>query len=463
MPIYLTKVDISLDKFDAAASGKFNIGHIKFNEDGTDVCRTNRRKTFEFLNNDTISAEKSLAVKDAFCKAFSNEGLSAKSLADIRLRLGLEGGVMHAIRERNFKPLTAAQVRAIIDDYADEVNAIRAARHDPDRLRKSSEIYAGVDRREMENRKTVREATNARSEAKMNIQASSAANRALELVDIVTDGLKPPREHIDGTLHEEPEGPIWPKGQLDMLATELAANITSDNVLRKTGETLDVTTANLTLVRGASGTLLARVVLEDGNVFAVDTGLTKYEFALWAQKKTGFNLGVQREDKTIRPPTFDTNPQKVVSGIQKAFMIATEREELDKIKDEMLKNAPAELRGRKLTAEDRERYAYDKARDAVVDKYIPPLVAALNKARPKDARNVELVNKVRSVIRGAQSIGVDENGLKILNTHMNRRKLIEEISAVIKKKRVDAPEMAAGLEGIEDDEIEGNLNIGDYE
>ena len=62
MAINLSTVSISLDRFDAVSDGEYNIGHIKLSKDGSDIVRTNRHKTFEFLNKDTIPPEETLAV-----------------------------------------------------------------------------------------------------------------------------------------------------------------------------------------------------------------------------------------------------------------------------------------------------------------------------------------------------------------------------------------------------------------
>ena len=83
MAVNLDTLSISLDRFDAVSDGEFNIGHIKLTEDGKDIVRTNRHKTLEFLNKDTISPEETLAIKDAFCRALSQERLSDKSMDDI--------------------------------------------------------------------------------------------------------------------------------------------------------------------------------------------------------------------------------------------------------------------------------------------------------------------------------------------------------------------------------------------
>ena len=50
MAINLSTVSISLDRFDAVSDGEYNIGHVNLSKDGSDIVRTNRHKTFEFLN-----------------------------------------------------------------------------------------------------------------------------------------------------------------------------------------------------------------------------------------------------------------------------------------------------------------------------------------------------------------------------------------------------------------------------
>ena len=69
MAIDFSRLDISLDKFNAESSGTYNIGHLKLSSDGTSVYRTNNHKTFTLFNNTKISSEEALAVKFAFCKA----------------------------------------------------------------------------------------------------------------------------------------------------------------------------------------------------------------------------------------------------------------------------------------------------------------------------------------------------------------------------------------------------------
>ena len=54
MSVNLSKLDISLDQFNAVANGKYNIGQIKLNQDGTGVYRTNNHKTWTIFNTTRI-------------------------------------------------------------------------------------------------------------------------------------------------------------------------------------------------------------------------------------------------------------------------------------------------------------------------------------------------------------------------------------------------------------------------
>ena len=156
MAINLSTVSISLDRFDAVSDGEYNIGHIKLSKDGSDIVRTNRHKTFEFLNKDTIPPpEETLAIKDAFCRALSQERLSDRSMDDIRARLGLKKGTVGSLSPRDLRPLTAAQVREILDKYASEINANRASRNNAERVRTSSEIHRRLSAQDLKDNRAM--------------------------------------------------------------------------------------------------------------------------------------------------------------------------------------------------------------------------------------------------------------------------------------------------------------------
>ena len=100
-------------------------------------------------------------------------------------------------------------------------------------------------------------------------------------------------------------------------------------------------------------------------------------------------------------------------------------------------------------------------REDLVESNVKTLVTALNDVRPKDPRNGELVNKVRAIIGGAKVISTDSTGKQVPNTRRHREQVIEEITGILSKNRYDPETVVknAKLEGIDDDEIEGNLNI----
>ena len=126
MAINLSKLNISLDTFNAESSGTYNIGQMKLSSDGKSVYRTNNHKTFTILNRTEISSEEALAVKFAFCRALSKEGLTQEAINTVKQKLGIPGDAMDALKAGNIKPLTAAEVREVIDTYAAQINKHRA-------------------------------------------------------------------------------------------------------------------------------------------------------------------------------------------------------------------------------------------------------------------------------------------------------------------------------------------------
>ena len=145
MAINLSNLNISLDKFNKEASGVMNIGQIKLSSDGKSVYRTNNHETLTILNRTKISSEEALAVKFAFCKALAKEGLSQEAINTVKQKLGIPGDAMDALKSGNIKPLTAAEVREVIDEYAGQINKNRAtAANGAKALKTSKELYRGV-------------------------------------------------------------------------------------------------------------------------------------------------------------------------------------------------------------------------------------------------------------------------------------------------------------------------------
>ena len=155
MPIVnLDGLNISLDTFNAAADGTYNIGQLKLSEDGTSVYRTNNHKTWTIFNRTKISPEESLAIKQAFCNALSDEGLAQDKIDYVKRSLGIFGSKLELLKFGNIKPLSAADVREFIDMYAGEINAKRMSAAKgagaAKLLKTSADIYTDVSRKEME-------------------------------------------------------------------------------------------------------------------------------------------------------------------------------------------------------------------------------------------------------------------------------------------------------------------------
>ena len=115
MAINLSKLNISLDTFNAESSGTYNIGQMKLSSDGKSVYRTNNHKTFTILNRTEISSEEALAVKFAFCRALSKEGLSQDAINAVKQKLGIPGNASDALKAGSQRP-----VRCQAEDHGEQ-------------------------------------------------------------------------------------------------------------------------------------------------------------------------------------------------------------------------------------------------------------------------------------------------------------------------------------------------------
>ena len=123
--------DISLAQFNRIAAGSYNAGQIDFktNADGAaELVKINNHVWRTSKNNVELSPERILEVKEAFLNALQKGGVKAESLNAIRNQLGLPAEVQEfsTKAERDdflkarFTPLTRAQVRTILDKFANE-------------------------------------------------------------------------------------------------------------------------------------------------------------------------------------------------------------------------------------------------------------------------------------------------------------------------------------------------------
>ena len=262
MPIVnLDGLNISLDTFNAAADGTYNIGQLKLSEDGTSVYRTNNHKTWTIFNRTKISPEESLAIKQAFCNALSDEGLAQDKIDYVKRSLGIFGSKLELLKSGNIKPLSAADVREFIDMYAGEINAKRMSAAKgagaAKLLKTSADIYTDVSRKEMEDRETTRSKINARTLDKIKTGADWSVNTLMDILEYPKDGVT-----IDEDTKEVALGFCLALQKKPTLLTPGNRSLTLED-------------AYIKLNLGYDGKISADIGLGGGRVFNIDTGLTK--------------------------------------------------------------------------------------------------------------------------------------------------------------------------------------------
>ncbi len=123
--------NISLAQFNSIATGDYNAGQIDFRAKGdgsTELVKVNNFVWRTSKNNVVLSHERILEVKEAFLNALERGGVGPEAMKEIRDRLGLPADLdvsadadqRNGILTARFRPLTRAQVRDILDTYANE-------------------------------------------------------------------------------------------------------------------------------------------------------------------------------------------------------------------------------------------------------------------------------------------------------------------------------------------------------
>ena len=142
MAIDFANVNISLAEFQGISSGKYNAGEVKLASE-TKLGKVNNHVHFQGSNATPLSHEEVLAVKNAFVKALSSNGVAADEIARIRRELGLsaETGIDKTLHARSIRPLTRQQVRDILDRNAAAINAHADQNPGAARISTSAQIY----------------------------------------------------------------------------------------------------------------------------------------------------------------------------------------------------------------------------------------------------------------------------------------------------------------------------------
>jgi len=436
MGINLSNLNISLDQFNAVASGKYNIGQLKVGADGASVYRTNNHKTLTFLNGEFFSPEESIALKSAFCRALASEGLSSEDIDAVKERLGIAGGAVDAVRVGGATPLSAADVRQIIDEYAEKINAQRAKAGGAEALQTSSEIYHGVSKSTLESRAAARASVNARTVEQMMSTAAYSVNTLLDMLKYT--------------------------GKDKTATMNLSQTGTAREILERwsdlsKGKSIKLeTTTGTSLSLSQAQTVVATFSLEDGNTFSVDTGLDTDAL----RHQMNVVLGKAQADKAGEPDKPEESgktgksgkavgdaKQELLEELKRAFADARDKQIMNKKAKDALRTVPTHNKktNEPLGADVRMTLAQVNARKSLT-AIVDPLQKALSKARPNDNDNVKLVNQVRKVLAGNEDIDTED--------------LLNRIKTALDKKIVNSRDKVA--EELEKDievDLDNNLNI----
>ena len=437
MAINLSNLNISLDKFNAESSGTYNIGQMKLSSDGKSVYRTNNHKTFTILNRTEISSEEALAVKFAFCRALSKEGLTQEAINTVKQKLGIPGDAMDALKAGNIKPLTAAEVREVIDKYAGQINQHRAsAANGAKALRTSADIYRGVDKMEMENRAAVRDEVNAQSVAKLKTGVNKAVNNVLDILQFGENG-----ESITSAGKK--------------LAKEILVKLSNPTAFDRKTKTVNMNAAPVKFTLQENGKVLAKFTLGNKNSFSIDTGLDRN--GLVAKAVAVLNaVAASTPPKAGKPhvekKVDDDDIMQAINELESGG-IGTEEFKTGEVKagsdnvgmskEDLLGGLNRVFNALKTVKGQDQRKVL---RDANMGAVVMALQQALDKVRHLDNRNTMLINNVREAFYGNPAVNIDD--------------LFKEISDILNKKRVNPEDkIAANKQNQVEDDLEEILNI----
>ena len=423
MAINLSKLNISLDTFNAESSGTYNIGQMKLSSDGKSVYRTNNHKTFTILNRTEISSEEALAVKFAFCRALSKEGLTQEAINTVKQKLGIPGDAMDALKAGNIKPLTAAEVREVIDTYAAQINQHRAsAANGAKALRTSAEIYRGVNKKEMESRAAVRDEVNAQSVAKLQTTADRAVNN---LLDVLHFG-----EHGESVTSFDKK-----------LAKEILTKLSNPTAFDRKSKTVDMTAVPIKFTLQNNGNILAKITLGNGNTFSIDTGLDRNGLVDKAVALLNA-VAASTPPKVEKPRVEKKADDDIMQAINELESggIGTEELETGEVKagEDLLRGLDLVFKALKEVKGQDQRKVL---RDANMEDVVRALQQALDKVRHLDNRNTILINNVREAFYGNPKISTDDL-FKEISDVLNKKhpNPLDKVDENIKNKVVDLEE-----------------------
>ena len=454
MGVDLGNLSISLDRFNEVASGKYNIGQLKLSKDGTSVYRTNNHKTWTIFNNTKISSAESLAIKTAFCRALANEGLSTDDIIDIKEKLGIAGPEVDLFRPGGMKPLSAVEVREIIDEYAGKINEKRAAKADGVALKTSAEIYIGVSDETLQSRAETRDSIN---ESTLEKGIETDSGKMFNTVMDITRSLEPGRG----------ENPT--KDMINLAKDIRSAMRRTRDILTKAGSSIMLKDLPISLVRGNDDKISIKLTLDDGNTISFSTNLDKYELhtAMGNIEAIGY---AGKEDK--RPAVKKLNVNNLQSDMRMRFDICSDKKRFDEMVKlkmakepdyakimESAKKTKGVTEEQKAKLDRLETEVRKDLRESLTDDVIDPLQQALKDANVRKEDRTAILSKCRNILSGDPTSGKEKTA--ILNV----------VRCIVTNKRIlDIDLKNAGLEGLHDptveakeqDDLDTIFSINDY-
>lgn len=440
MSVSLHNLNISLDNFNAAASGKYNIGQIKLNQDGTGVYRTNTHKTLTILNTTEISQEEAVAVKEAFCRAVRSEAkLDDAAVQELKNKLGIGDSKFSSMRAGTMKALTAAEVREVIDKYAGQINKSRT---EGTQLKTSADLYKGVSQKTLDSRAEARDKVNAQTLAKFApSEADCSLNSIMELMDYEGGDSIPDdtKKLAKGIFKHCQLKTIKPgKGFRPYENSPVALYVKKDM------------------------TFAAKVTLDNGSDFSIDLGLTQKQmldklskmmeslavderFAADAKKLAEEGGHVEKPKDNLKPK--ETPKPKVVDPL------ALSKQQVDELKSKVLNDIKASFDKIKIIDAKKDAKALRVYRENGnhMEHIIGSLQTALIAVRGHNPLNAILGNRVRDVFLNDANVDAKEpvDMKKVCDT------LYEDISEVLNKERRDLRDIVdEGIENLSNPEVD---------
>ncbi len=143
MAVNLSNVNISLNEFQRISKGDYNAGEVKLAGENKLAKMNNHVATWWYSNNENISHQETIAIKQAFVRALSQNGVQEVDINAIRKELGLQpmDASDRDLYRRSIMPLKRQDIRKILDRYAATINAQNDQNGGDVHIRTSTELF----------------------------------------------------------------------------------------------------------------------------------------------------------------------------------------------------------------------------------------------------------------------------------------------------------------------------------